>query len=93
MPRGRKPLVDGSTQLCFRLPEALLTRLSLILFSSVEGRVPHGAYQRFLVPLIEEELASDRLDLAPFLGSLPGEAVVKSTPTTIARLRALLETR
>lgn len=36
------------------LPEDLWTKLTLHLYSEVEGRVPHGAYQRFICDRIRE---------------------------------------
>lgn len=54
MPRPRK--ADRPTSLNIHLPETLRAKLDLHLFSLLEERVPQGAYQRFIVPLIEAEL-------------------------------------
>lgn len=36
------------------LPESIRAKLDLLLFSEVEGRVPHGSYQRFIIERIKE---------------------------------------
>lgn len=35
-------------------PEDIRAKMDLHLFSQVEGRVPHGAYQQFLIRLVRE---------------------------------------
>jgi len=39
------------------LPEDLVARVDLELFSELEGKVPFGAWQRYLERLIREDLA------------------------------------
>lgn len=51
---GRPPNVLRPTQLTTNLPEDLRAKLDIHLFSTIEGRVPHGAYSRFLVERIKE---------------------------------------
>lgn len=53
----RKPDIDRPTDLHLMLPESIRAKLDLLLFSEVEGRVPHGEYQRFIVGLIREFFA------------------------------------
>lgn len=48
----RRPNIERPTQLCLKLPESTRIRLDLILWSSVEGRVPVGAYQKFFLSLL-----------------------------------------
>jgi hypothetical protein len=48
------------------IPEDLKTRLDLFLWSALEVRVPHGAYTRFLIPLIREFFDWRALDLHPY---------------------------
>lgn len=91
MPRGRRPSVERSVATNLHLSESLRTRLDIELFSEVEGRVPHGAYQRFFTERLVEYFASKRLDLAPYLGTEPGAAVIRATPETLASLKQLLE--
>ena len=90
MSRGRPPLIERPTQLCVSLPETERARLDLHLWSEVEGRVPKGAYQSFLVARLREFFSWRSLDLAPFLGSLPGERIIRGSPETIAALEAAL---
>lgn len=67
----RPPNLIPSRSLHVRLPEDLLGRLDLELFSSLEGRVPYGAHQTFLVARLREFFLWKSLDLAP-LGFPPG---------------------
>lgn len=50
----RKPDIDRPTDLHLMLPESIRAKLDLLLFSEVEGRVPHGSYQRFIIERIKE---------------------------------------
>ena len=45
---GRPKLIPG-VSLHLHLPEDLHARLTVLLWSPTEGRVPKGAYQRFFV--------------------------------------------
>jgi len=38
------------------LPEDIVTRIDLLLFSELEGRVPHGAWSRYVSGLIRQDL-------------------------------------
>lgn len=38
------------------LPQTICTKVDLILFSEIEGRVPHGAWSRYVCNLIEADL-------------------------------------
>ena len=58
----RRPNLIPSVMLNTALPLDVHTQLSSFLYSDLEGRVPHGAYQRFLVDLIREYFAGDSLD-------------------------------
>lgn len=91
MTRGRKPLIEPSSSLNVHLPEGLRTRMDLLLFSEAEGRVPKGAYARFISSRLVEFFEHRRLDLSPYLATLPGEAVVGGPPTVLEALRAKLE--
>jgi hypothetical protein len=62
----RKPDIDEGTRLELHLPLSVRTRLDLILFSDLEGKVPRGRYQEFFVTRINEFFESKRLDLAPY---------------------------
>lgn len=91
MARGRKPNVEPSVATNLHLPESARTRLDLVLFSAVEGRVPKGAYQRFFLERLSEFFDTRALDLSPYVGSLPGERVVRGHPTTLAELEVALQ--
>jgi len=70
MTRGRKAALDPSIATNLHLPESVRTRLDLLLFSELEGRVPKGAYQRFFLERITEFFATKAVD---FSGALGGE--------------------
>lgn len=53
-------------QMCLKLPQSVRTRLDLFLYSTLEQRVPLGAYQEFFLERIREFFESRRLDLTPF---------------------------
>lgn len=55
MPRPRK--IDRPVEKRVMLPESLVARVELELFSDLEGKVPFGAWQRFLTDVIMERLA------------------------------------
>ena len=55
MPRPRKAIRPRSLHL--KLPEDILARVDLLLFSDLEGRVPQGAYQNYFLSLIQRDLA------------------------------------
>ena len=56
MARPRK--TDRPIEKNLSLPQSLVTRVELELFSELEGRVPFGAWQRYVVRLIESDLAT-----------------------------------
>lgn len=49
---ARKPNLERSIALRLQLPESVRTRLDILLFSEIEGRVPRGAYQSFFIGLL-----------------------------------------
>lgn len=51
---GRPPNILRPTKLTTYIPEDLRVKLDLYLYSEVEGRIPHGAYSRFLVERVKE---------------------------------------
>jgi hypothetical protein len=55
MPKPAK--VDRPTMKNLSLPESLVSRVELELFSDVEQRVPMGAWQRLVVELLQKWLA------------------------------------
>jgi hypothetical protein len=75
------------------LDERLLAKVDLVLFSKAENRVPKGAYQRFFSRLLSWFFETKEVDLAPYVGSLPGECVVRANEATVLRLVAAFERR
>lgn len=54
----RRPNVVRPVRLTLMLPEDIRAKLDLHLWSEVEGRVPHGAYQQFFLARIAEYFSS-----------------------------------
>lgn len=88
---AKTPNLIPSKQLNVALPLPMYVKLSAHLFSELEGRVPHGAYSRFLLDLLQVHFAEQALDLAPFVGSVPGTLQVTGTREAIAALTKVLE--
>jgi hypothetical protein len=61
---GRPCNVIPSQKVTICLPQDLLTEVRLLLWSGVEERVPHGAWQKYLIRLIVDDLARRRKALA-----------------------------
>gem|GEM_PF-3337339 len=55
MSRPPRTIRSIEKNICF--DEPLVNRVDLILYSDLEGRVPHGAWKRFLQEAVEEKLA------------------------------------
>lgn len=55
MPRLK--LIDKTVEKRLCLPQRLVVQVELELFSEVEGKLPYGAWQKYLVNLIEKDLA------------------------------------
>lgn len=91
MARGRKPNVEPSLATNLHLPESARTRLDLLLYSPLEGRVPKGAYQRFFLERLSDFFGTRTLDLSPYVSALPGVHVVRGSPETLAVLEAALQ--
>ncbi len=56
MPRGKPPKVIRPVLKNISLPEDLVARVELELYSELEGRVPHGAWARLVERLLREHL-------------------------------------
>lgn len=89
MPKPRN--VIPSVFLTLALPSDLHMKLSLHLFSELDGRVPQGAYMRFIGGLLREYFAQAHLDLAEWTGAEAGEQVVHGEAATIATLHETLQ--
>jgi len=88
--RGRRPNIEPSVATNLHLPETVRTRLDLLLFSELEGRVPKGAYQRFFLERLQEFFTTKSKDLSAQLGLVPGSCIVKATPEALLFLESHL---
>jgi hypothetical protein len=89
----RRAAITPNRILTTSLPADLATRVELLLWSDVEGKIPYGAWQEFLVKLIREYFANRNMDLGPFLNSLPGVHVISGSDHTLSALLTHLKTR
>ena len=87
---SRRPNAVPTVPLNTVLPLDVHTKLTLQLYSDLEGRVPHGKYSEFLTKLLREAWAEQSLDLAPWLGCAAGALQVRGTPEAITRLKGIL---
>jgi hypothetical protein len=55
MARPRK--TDRPIEKNVSLPQSIVVRVELELFSALEGKVPFGAWQRYIIGLVEVDLA------------------------------------
>ena len=90
---SRQPNIIPGIALKTHLPINVRAKLDLHPFSEVEGRVPKGAYQKFLVEIINQYFDSRLLDLAPYTGELPGMNVIRGSQSSIDLVKASLEAR
>lgn len=86
----RRAAIIPNRKLTTTLPPELLDQLDEFLFSSVEGRVPQGAYQKWISERIREFFSREYLDLGPHLAELPDYHLVYGRADTIAALSVLL---
>lgn len=54
---ARPKKTDRPIEKNLSLPSSIVARVELELFSELEGRVPFGAWQKYIVGLIEADLA------------------------------------
>lgn len=73
------------------LPPDLSIQLDGLLWSELEGKVPKGAIQDLLIQLLREHFSHKRLDLGPYVSSLPGLYLISGSPATLEKLAILLE--
>lgn len=53
---GRAKKTDRPIEKNISLPQSIVVRVELELFSALEGKVPFGAWQRYIVGLIQADL-------------------------------------
>ena len=86
---SKRPNIIPSQQLNVALPLPLYSKLSAHLYSDLEQRVPHGAYSRFLIDLLQQFFSQSQLDLAPYVGTDPGAFCVSGSPEAITVLQSI----
>ena len=89
MSRRKNPI--PSVLLNVALPMDVHTRLSAMLYSDLEGRVPLGAYKEYFTRLLREQMDGRTLDLAPFLGTPSGAFTVTGSAEAINALELHLK--
>ena len=87
---SKRPNIIPSQQLNVALPLPLYSKLGAHLYSELEGRVPHGAYSRFLIDQLHSYFSQRHLDLAPYINGDPGAFVVSGSPEAILALKHAL---
>lgn len=53
---GRPAKLDRPVEKSISIPGSIHTRLELLLFSELEGRVPHGAWSKLVEGLLRDYL-------------------------------------
>jgi hypothetical protein len=53
----RPPRADRPVEKTINIPRSTCTKIDLILWSELEGKVPHGAWSRYINTLIEADLS------------------------------------
>lgn len=56
MPKGKPPRVIRPKEKSISLPEDVVARIDLELYSELEQKVPHGAWSRLVEKLLREHL-------------------------------------
>lgn len=87
----RKPNIIPSVPLSLMLPMDIRAKVDAILYSDLEQRVPHGAYQKFFLELIRGFFETKELDMSPYLGTPPGVYIIRGRPYIIDELRRKLQ--
>lgn len=54
---ARPKKTDRPIEKNISLPQSVVVRVELELFSELEGKVPFGAWQRYILRLVEADLA------------------------------------
>ena len=88
---SKRPNLVPSQPLNTVIPLPVYTALCSHLYSELEGRVPHGAFSRFLTELLRKFFSERHLDLAPYLGCAPGALQVSGSPEAILELQQRLK--
>lgn len=82
----RKPAIEPNFELHTTLPARLAARVELLLFSEAEGRVPRGAWQKFLVERLTEYFHHRRVDVGVLINRPPGDVLIEGNDHSINQL-------
>lgn len=63
MPRPAKAI--RPVEKTVNIPETLCAKVDLLLWSDLENRVPHGAWSRYIIRLIEEDFSNKTSKVNP----------------------------
>ncbi len=85
---GRRKSLDPTIPLELSLPESLHTKVTVLLWSTVENRVPLGGYSNFFIERIREFFSWRRLPLEPY--GLPEGYFIAGPKEMIDRVEAAL---
>lgn len=55
---GRPAKIDTPIRQRVTLPTSIATRVDLLLFSEIEGKVPRGAFSEYVERLIRQDLSN-----------------------------------
>lgn len=86
---SRRKHLDPPVEICLSIPESLRAWLEVHLWSDVDGRVPAGAYTRFLQARIEEYQTWKDLDLHPL--GFPQGFFIRGPEEMVKELEAKLK--
>ncbi len=88
----RPPNLIPSKVLNVALPLPVFTQMMLHLNSDLEGRVPHGAYSRFLAELLRDYFNTKAVDIGPRVNPdfPPGVYLLRGDAATIELLERTL---
>ena len=88
---SRRPALTPSVKLTTMIPADIHAQLSLLLWSDLEGKVPIGAWQRWICERAQEYMTQKHLDLSPFCGEPAGAFIVRGNAFAISLLEELLK--
>ena len=88
---GRMKSANPSKRVEIWLPGDLYSRVSSELWSDLEGKIPFGAWTRWLQTLADLHYNSVQIDASLYAPELPIGSLLSGDPATISALKRLLE--
>lgn len=89
----KPPNIQRPTKLHLALPEDVRAKLDLFLYSQVEGRIPHGAYQKFLVERIQEYFSRTDVSVLKLAAAIVGKHELPKTREHLLQIAQTLESK